>query len=224
MALLDEDLNGDGILEMGETAPPPVMQTTSAPTPTPTPTPTPPVPGTPTPPAASNTPPWLAQFRAGQDKRIADWRGGTDAFFGGLDKVFQGDLKGGFGQWHDYGDAQRAARRTAMDERMAKLGERFKMPEGFAGKLPWGQSLGHRGKSGASGLGGSTQGAGGTDPSMDTPKEAKPAQHSAWWAGGWGGGKNRQGRGMGKKPAPKPTTPATPAAPATPTPEDDEEV
>ena len=212
----EDDLNGDGIIEPGETAP--VMQTTSAPAPT-TPVPQPaPAPATP-PPAASNVPPWLQQFRDRQDKRIADWRGGTDAFFGGLDKMFSGDLKGGFGQWQDYGDAQRTARRTAMDERMAKMGERFKMPEGFASKLPWGGVLGGawggghlgKGKPNKPGIAaGEPNPATPKDPSLDTPKQSA-AKHGAWWAGGWGGG--HKGRG---KPSAKPATPATPATPVTP--------
>lgn len=234
----EDDLNGDGVIEMGETAPP-VMQTTSAPAPT-TPVPQP-APGAPTPPpaAASNVPPWLQQFRTAQDKRIADWRGGTDAFFGGLDKVFQGDLKGGFGQWQDYGDAQRTARRTAMDERMSKMGERFKMPEGFASKLPWGGMLGGAwggghlgkgkpGKPGAPGQGvapGEPNPATPKDPSTDTPKQSA-AKHGAWWAQGWGGGQNRQGKGHAyghSKPAKQPAKPATPATSANPAAEEDDE-
>lgn len=223
MALMEEDLNGDGIIESGET-PPPVMQTTSAPAPTdPVAQPAPAAPAAP-PAAASNVPPWLQQFRTRQDQRIADWRGGTDAFFGGLDKMFAGDLKGGFGQWQDYGDAQRTARRAAMDERMSKLGERFKMPDGFAAKLPWGGALGGPWAGGRLGhgkpMGGHMGRPGGkpagADPSLDTPKQSA-AKQGAWWAGGWGGG--HKGRG---KPSAKPATPAAPATTAASDKEDEE--
>lgn len=219
MALLDEDLNGDGLITPGETAP--VMQTTSAPAPVPQPAPAAPAaPGGA--PAASNLPPWVQQFRAAQDARRNDFRTGMDAFYGGLGKIFEGDLKGGFGQWGDHRNAQRDAFR-------AKMGERFKMPDGFASRLPWNQ-----GKSGASGLGGSipAQGIAPGEPNPAKPNDT-PAQGAAkagaWWAGGWGGGKNRQGSGLGKggmgrgnayghsKPAKQP------GASSTPKPKEDEE-
>jgi len=174
MALHDDDLNGDGMLEAGEQAP--IARPDPAPTPTPQPAPAAPN----TPAAPSNVPPWLQQFRSAQDQRRTDFRTGMDAFYGGLGKLFEGDLKGGFGQ-----------RGTDFRD---KLKERMQMPHGFASRLPWNQG----------------QGAAPTEPNPNTPpdkpKEAA-AKQGAWWAAGWAGGRQSKPAQRSKAPAKKDPAP-----------------
>jgi hypothetical protein len=222
----EDDLESQAILNAENPPPAPAPVTTTA---TPTPQPAPAAPGGATPPAG-NTPPWLQKFRTAQDTRRTDFRNGMDAFYGGFGKILEGDLKGGFGQWREYGDTQRDARRARFDERLGKMGEHFKMPPGFASKLPWGQQ-GKPGATPAPGPAGAQGVAPGEpnpsapkDPSLDTPKQSAPGQSAAppgtpsqrnakagaWWAQGWGGGRGHAyGHNKLKgKPVQKPAKPA----------------